>query len=60
LLFALNDQRYENRIVPLLYQDCDYDQLSWTLSLLQFVSFKNDRGYGYRELLRIWGMGYQP
>ncbi|MGE0887418.1 MAG: toll/interleukin-1 receptor domain-containing protein [Blastocatellales bacterium] len=59
LLFALNDQKYENRIVPLLYQDCDYDQLSWTLSLLQFVSFKDNHEVGYRDLLRIWGLGYQ-
>lgn len=59
MLFALNDQRYENRILPLLYQDCDHDQLSWTLSLLQFVNFNNNLEQGYRDLLRVWGLGYQ-
>jgi len=34
VLFSLNDHRYAERIVPVLYQPCDYDQLSWTLSLL--------------------------
>lgn len=60
MLFALNDQRYESRILPLLYQDCAYGQLSWTLSLLQFVNFNQDLEQGYRDLLRVWGVGYRP
>jgi len=32
VLFALNDRRYDERIVPVLHQPCDYDLLSWTLS----------------------------
>jgi hypothetical protein len=60
MLFALNDQRYESRILPLLYRDCAYGQLSWTLSLLQFVNFNQDLEQGYRDLLRVWGVGYQP
>src|SRR3954471_11612119 len=31
LLFALNDSRYADRIVPILYQPCDFAQLSWAL-----------------------------
>ncbi len=42
VLFALNNHRYAERIVPVLYQPCDYDQLSWTLSALQFVDFTQD------------------
>lgn len=38
VLFALNDRRYAERIVPVLYRPCDYDQLSWTLSLLQIMT----------------------
>lgn len=59
VLFALKDQRYADRIVPVLYQPCDYDELSWTLSLLQTVDFTGDVDDGYRALLRVWGVGYQ-
>ena len=59
VLFALKDHRYNERIVPVLYQPCDYDQLSWTLSLLQLVDFTQDFNQGCRDLLRIWGIGYR-
>lgn len=58
-LFALNDNRYADKIIPLLYQPCDYDQLSWTLSLLQMVDFTGDFDDGCRALLRVWGVGYR-
>lgn len=60
VLFSLNDHRYAERIVPILYQPCDYDQLSWTLSLLQIVDFTGSFEDGCRDLLRIWGLGYRP
>jgi hypothetical protein len=59
VLYALHDNRYADRIVPLLYQPCDYEQLSWTLSLLQIVDFTQDFDEGCRALLRIWGLGYK-
>ena len=59
VLFSLNDHRYAERIIPILYQPCDYDQLSWTLSLLQIVDFTGDFENGCRALLRIWGLGYR-
>jgi hypothetical protein len=59
VLFSLNDHRYAERIIPILYQPCDYDQLSWTLSLLQIVDFTGDFESGCRALLRIWGLGYR-
>ncbi|MBA3243438.1 MAG: toll/interleukin-1 receptor domain-containing protein [Acidobacteria bacterium] len=59
VLFALNDKRYADRIVPLLYQPCDYEQLSWTLSLLQLVDFTRSLEEGYRALLRVWGLGFK-
>lgn len=59
VLFALNDNHYADRIVPVLYQTCDSDQLSWTLSLLQMVNFTDDFDDGYRALLRVWGIGYK-
>ena len=60
VLFSLNDHRYAERIVPVLYQPCDYDQLSWTLSLLQIVDFTESFEVGCRALLQVWGVGYRP
>jgi TIR domain len=60
LLFALNEHRYAEKIISVLIQACDYDQLSWTLSSLQFVDFTGDVEDGCRALLRIWGLGYRP
>lgn len=60
VLFSLKDHRYDERIVPVLYQPCDYDQLSWTLSLLQIVDFTQGLEHGWRQLLRVWGVGYRP
>jgi hypothetical protein len=60
LIFALQQNRFENRIVPLLYETCDYEDLSWVLPSFQFVEFRNSFDDGCRELLRIWGIGYNP
>jgi hypothetical protein len=57
--YALKDNRYEDKIIPLLYRDCDYEQLSWTLSLFQMVDFRADFEEGCRGLLRVWGLGYR-
>ena len=58
LLFALQQNRFENKIVPLLYQPCDYHRLSWTLSFFQMVDFTRTFEEGCRNLLRVWGLGY--
>jgi len=60
LLFALQQNRFEDRIVPVLYQACDHDRLSWVLSSYQRVDFQKGFQEGCRDLLRIWGLGYRP
>ena len=60
LMFALKEQRYADKIIPVLIKPCDPDQLSWTLSSLQVVNLTDDFENGCRELLRIWGIGYRP
>jgi hypothetical protein len=58
VLFVLEENRYENRIVPILHQPCDTKRLSWTLSSFQFVDFVGKSfDDGCRELLRIWSLG---
>ncbi len=59
LLFALDDDRYDGKIIPLLYQPCEYRDLSWALSLLQMVDFTGDFDAGCRDLLRVWGIGFR-
>ena len=58
LLKALEQRRFEERIIPVLLQPCDLEQLSWTLSFFQMIDFTDSLADGLRELLRIWGIGY--
>jgi hypothetical protein len=60
LIFALQQNRFENRVVPLLYQLCDFERLSWVLPSFQIVDFQETFAEGCRGLLRLWGVGYQP
>lgn len=60
LLYALNDARYDTRIVPVSFKPCNHMNLSWTLGEFQFVDFTTDFDEGCRSLLRIWGLGYHP
>lgn len=59
LLFALQQNRFEDRIIPLLYQPCDFAQLSWVLPQFQIIDFTHSLDEGYRTLLQIWGLGYR-
>jgi hypothetical protein len=60
LSYALQQDRFEGRIVPIVYQPSNFQQLSWTLEIFQTVDFTGVIDDGYRALLRIWGIGYQP
>jgi hypothetical protein len=61
LLFALEELRYNGRIVPILHQPCEHKKLSWVLRSLQFVDFSGQPfEAGCRDLLRIWGLGFIP
>jgi hypothetical protein len=59
LLYALSHDRFENKIVPIMYQPCDYERLSWTLSEFQMVDFTRTLEEGYIALFRMWGLGYR-
>ena len=54
LVYALSDARYAERIVPVLYKQCDYRALSWTLGGFQMVSFLAGFDEGSRHLLKVW------
>jgi hypothetical protein len=59
LLFSLQQNRFEDKIIPLLYQPCAYERLSWTLSLFPMVDFTQTFEQGCRDLLHVWGLGYR-
>jgi hypothetical protein len=60
LTYVLQQERYQDRIAPVMYSSCDTDQLSWVLSSIQTIDFRQDPDEGYRQLLRMWGIGYRP
>jgi len=60
LVFALQEDRFENKIVPLLYQPCEHKQFSWALSSYQMIDLSSSFEDGWRDLLRVWGVGYKP
>lgn len=60
LVFALNEHRYNERIIPALRKPCDYSRLSWTLPEFQFVDFTGNFDTGCRQLLRVWRLEYKP
>jgi hypothetical protein len=59
LQYALQKDRFENRIIPILYLPCDFERLSWTLSSFQTVDFSESFDAGCTELLRVWGLAYR-
>jgi hypothetical protein len=59
LVHALNDGRYDGRIVPLVYAPCAMERLSWVLPQLQMIDFQHSVQDGYRELLRLWEIEYK-
>ncbi|MFN0123938.1 MAG: toll/interleukin-1 receptor domain-containing protein [Blastocatellia bacterium] len=60
LQFALRNNRYENKIVPILYQPCEYARLSWTLDGFQMVDFTASFMDGCTQLLRAWDIKATP
>ncbi len=57
LAYALAQRKFENRIVPVIHQTCEYHRLSWVLPTCQVVDFRSSFEDGARELLRVWGIG---
>lgn len=58
LIFTLQDQRFEDKILPILYQPCEYTKLSWVLPSFQIINFNDNFEEGCRDLLRVFGLGY--
>jgi hypothetical protein len=52
--YALDLKRYDGRIIPLLFQKCRVEEVSWALPQLQMIDFTRDYDRACHELLRIW------
>jgi len=59
LSYVLQQPRFENKIAPILYESCDFEGLPWVLPIYQLVDFTQSPEAGYRDLLRLWGLGYR-
>jgi hypothetical protein len=59
LMYALRDNRFKNKIIPIVYEHCDPERLSWILPEFQFINFVENFDDGCRDLLRMWGLGYK-
>jgi hypothetical protein len=60
-LAALREERFVNRIVPVLYKPCELKKLSWTLDAFQCVDFAGQSfEEGCRQLMLTWSLGYIP
>jgi hypothetical protein len=60
LLYALDQRHYEDRIVPVLYRDCDVDYLSWTLRSIEWIDYRGNFDAACARLLEIWAIKPKP
>ncbi len=56
--YALNHSQYDNHIVPVKIENCDYERLSWTLGVFQMADLTNNREEAFSQILRTWGLGF--
>jgi hypothetical protein len=58
--YALNHSQYDEHILPVLLENCDFESWSWTLGFFQMIDFSDGEENGYREILNTWGFGFEP
>jgi hypothetical protein len=56
--YAINHNQYDERILPVIIEDCDYEELSWTLDAFQMVNFASNQENAYVQIFRTWGLGF--
>jgi hypothetical protein len=59
LSYALNHSQYDDHIIPVMIENCDYEQLSWTLGIFQMADLNSDPEYAFRQILQAWGLGLE-
>ena len=60
LNYALMENRYQNRVVPMLFKKCDYRALSWIFPQFQIIDFTENYVAACDQLLRLWKKQLKP
>lgn len=60
LVYSLQHDRFDGKIVPILYRSCLFNDLSWTLPQLQMVDFLNDFEAGQPQPAAYLGHRLRP
>jgi len=58
LHYALRHNQYDNHILPVIIEDCDYEKLSWTLEMFQMADLTNNTEGAYTQIFNAWGIGF--
>jgi hypothetical protein len=58
LHYALRHNQYDNHIMPVIIENCEYEELSWTLGVFQMVDMTNNEEDAFTQILRSWGLGF--
>ena len=57
--YAIEEPRFDGRIIPLRISVCQAKDLSWVLPQIQTIDFISRFDDACRELFGIWGISYQ-
>jgi hypothetical protein len=57
LAYALSHSQYNDHIIPVMIENCDYEKLSWTLGVFQMANLNTSSEIAYRQMLQAWGVG---
>jgi hypothetical protein len=57
--YAIEEPRYDGRIIPILIRACRAKKLSWVLPQIQSIDFTGNFDDACHRLLRIWGIAYR-
>ena len=57
-MYALNHSQYDDHIIPVTIEPCDYEELSWTLGVFQMADMNNDTDTAFTQILQAWGVGF--
>ena len=58
LHYVLRHNQYDDHIMPVIIEPCDFEELSWTLDMFQMADFTNNENQAYTQILNAWGIGF--
>lgn len=57
--YAVEEPRFDGRIIPVRISVCESKELSWVLPQIQTIDFIGRFDDACQELLAVWGISYQ-